>query len=1092
MSSYPKVWLIRLLCCALLLAGGMSVFAQNTPEEDNFLQLLRQELQLQYDSLRQTNCPPYSLTYRVKETTEHHLSANFGNIYDNSTTKTAILTIEIRVGTPESDNYHYLSYKTPYIKQIPLPLDENASLVRKILRNETRKAHQEALIQRIENKIDETLFDAEDEQENFLYIRNNKDAYYEPPILETHWNNDLLKQNLRHCTLPQQLHLTEKSADLLHQTIRRYLVDSKNNYFVENNSSTMLTLRVGDLTIDNVPESIERQYFAYYPHQLPDANVLGLEMSEMETLLSNVLDAEKCDFLHCPVLLSAKASSVLIHNLLGHDLENSTNSWLHYRIDQQIMPESFTLYSDPSAVGSKNHFFGGSYVFDDEGTINQHVIHIAHGEVQRQLLTTRTQQPNAFSSNGHARGNRNLPTARQSNLFLISNKTLTQDQLLNLLREETQRQKQAFALYVEDVEVRCDTQNIINIYPTVCYKIYSNSHNPDEMVRDVLLTGDKQQWLSNLMAAGEDVGSVAIMCHSQQDDLLTNGSAPALLFRSAEVQPLLKTPQPRVKRLLMDKSINSSMTTAEIFQRSAQQEWKTDVELLKIGEETAPYYEEFLMTEARFYTVEASEGGLLFSNEKPVRQFVPRLLLGSNLYNNENMAETETPPTSYPLPLENRSLFADDFRKAADAEYIKVLKQWNLKQILFPTINRSYPERSYAHATQTYDECTFDFPLLSHLEILAQETSATLAKHDFLIRSGVNIYVMMGNTYFWSSEKTTYSRPISIIGVQIFGAVDRDGNEYLDTKTFFLPCTDSLFSSPVIQNELDKLTLHLRKVQQFGEKQNDYYTGPVLLEGEAVGQILVSSLMESSPNLLVHRELLLAHPSHKLSFEGQLDKIITSKKITVTANKTGDEFDKSTFIRHEKTDAEGVETMETEIIRDGELISLMGNRNVTKSTPYSNGFQQLAICNEGCFATKGASRIDFEHKTSVSHKKLKQMLIKEAKKQGCQYAYIIRQVSDANMLNIIDKVSTHDVQVLQCYRVDVRTGKEIPIIDAKMPTPNFYLLENILYVSDKQAAFPVMMQVPGASGTRDFPFAGVPTCIVAPDGLLLKSAFLHP
>ena len=1083
---------MRLLCCALLLASGMSVFAQNTPEEDDFLQLLRQELQLQYDSLRQTNLPPYSLTYRVKETTEHHISANFGNIYDNSTTKKVILTIEIRVGTPESDNYHYLSYKTPYIKQIPLPLDENPSLVKKILRNETRKAYQESLIQRVENRITETLLDAEDEQENFLYMRNDKDAYYEPPILETHWNDDLLKQNLRHCTLSQHLLLTEKSADLLFQMTRKYLVDSENNYFVENNSSTMLTLRVGGLTIDNIPESIERQYFTYFPHQLPDANVLGLEMSEMETLLSNVLDAEKCNLLHCPVLLSAKASSVLIHNLLGHDLENSTNSLLHYKIDQQIMPEEFSLYSDPSAVGSANQFFGGSYVFDDEGTINQHVIHIAHGEVQRQLLSTRTQQPNAFTSNGHARGNLNLPAARQSNLFLKSNKTLTQDQLLNLLREETQRQKQSFALYVEEVDVRCDTQNTITIYPTVCYKIYPNSHNPDEMVRDVLLTGTKQQWLSNLIAAGEEVGNVAIMCHSQQDDLLTNGSAPALLFRSAEVQPLLKTPQPRVKRLLTDKDINSSMTTAEIFQRSAQQEWKTDVELLKIGEETAPYYEDFLMTEARLFTVESSEGGLLYSNEKLVRQFVPRLLLGSNLFNNENLTETVSLPTSYPLPLENRSLFADDFRKAADAEYNKVLKEWHLKQTLFPTIvNRSYPERSYARATQTYDECTFDFPLLSHLEILAQETSATLAKHDFLIRSGVNIFVMMGNVYFWSSEKTTYSRPISIIGVQIYGAVERNGKEFMDTKTFFLPCTDSLFSSQIIQNELDKLTQHLRKVKQVGEELSGFYPGPVLFEGEAVGQLLVASLLESYPNLLAHRESLLIHPSNKLSFEGQLDKIITSKKITVTANKTGDEFDKSIFVRHEKTDAEGVVTMKTEIIRDGELISLMGNRNATISTPHSNGFQQLAIHNEGCFGTRGAFRLDFEHKATVSHKKLKQLLIKEAKNQGCQYAYIIRQAYDDNMRNILDCKSSSYTPLLQCYRVDLRTGEEIPIVDAKIPNPNFHLLQNILYVSDKQEAFPVTMQVPGATGTRDFPFVGVPTCIVAPNGILLKHASIE-
>ena len=1085
---------MRILCYALFLAGGMSVFAQNTPEEDDFLQFLQLELREQYDSLQHADQPPYFMAYRVKETTDYHISANFGNIYDNSSAKTVVLTIEIRVGTPETDNYHYLTHKTPYIKQIPLPLDKSISLVRKLLRNETRKAHQEALIQNVENIFAETLLDADNEQEKFLYIRNDKDYYYEPPILDTHWNEALLMQNLRHCTSTQHYYLTENSAELEYQTTRKYLVNSENSYIVQNSSSTILTLRVGGQTLDNIPELIERQYYTFSPDQIPDTSILGMEMTEMETLLSNVLDAQKCNLSSCPVLLSSKASSVLIHNLLGHDLENPANSLLLHKIDQQVLPKSFTLYSDPSVVGSANQFFGGSYNFDEEGTISQRVIHILHGEVQRQPLATRTQQPNAYISNGHARGNNFFQSARQSNLFLRSDKPLTSNQLFDLLSEETKKQNQPYALYVEEVEVRCDTQNIVSIYPTVCYKIYPNSPKIEEMVRDVLLTGSKQQWLNNLLAAGEDAGNVAIMCHSQHDDLLTGGSAPALLFRNAEVQSQLKTPQPRIVKPLTDNDINSPINTMERFQFSAQKEWKTDVKYLKIGDETAPYYEDFLMTDAKFFTVESSEGSLFYSNEKNVRQLVPRLLLGSNLFNNENLTENDYPPASYPLPYDNRSSFAEMFRKAAETEYYKTLKQWKIKESMSPTTEtRPSPERSSALATQTYYECSYDFPLLNNLELLAQETSATLAKHDFLIHSGVNIYIMMGNAYLWSSEKTSYSRPVSIISIQLYGSVERNGKEFMGSKILFLPCTDSLFSSQLIHNEIDKLILLLQNVNRLGKEANGYFTGPVLIEDEAVGQLLSSALLEQTPNLLTYKEPFLSQQPNKRSFEGQLDKIITSKKITVTANKTGDAYDNSTFVRNEKTDAEGVETMETEIIRDGELIALLGNRNITKSATYSNGFQQLAIHNERCFATKGVSRLDFKHKSTVSHKKLKQLLIKEAKKQGLRYAYIIRQFYDAGMQNIMDKKSSDYVQLLQCYRVDVRTKEEVPIVSTKMPNPNFYQLENILYVSNKQAAFPVMMQVPGASGSRDFPFAGVPTCIVAPDGILLKSAFLcHP
>ena len=1090
MYSSPKDWLLRLLCCALLLAGGMIVFAQNTPEEDDFLQLLRQELRGQSDSLQHSEQQAYFMAYRVKETTEHRMTANFGKIYDKSSAKSIVLTIELRVGNQETDNYHYLTHKNTFVKQIPLPLDGNPDIVRKILRNETRKAYQEAVIQCIENKVTETLLFGEEDYEKFLYMRQDLDGYYEPPVTESDWNEAHIEQTLCHATGLQHSDLREESAVLVYQTSRKYLVNSENSYFVENHSATTLTLRAEGLTPDNIPEHIERQHFVYFPEQLPDMEELRKEMEEMETLLSSVVLAEKCELTHAPVLLSPYASAVLIHNLLGHDLENQDNNWLRNRLWQQVLPESFSVYSDPTLTPIHGVYPGGSYMFDDEGVKGHRVQHVDHG-VFRQFLSTRMQQSNAFKSNGNARGNTLLPSARQSNLVLESDKTLDTDELfmqLNQLNDD-----QDYALFVSEVEIRCDTNDLVSIYPTVCYKIYAQHRKPDEIVRDVILTGTKQQWLNNLVAASYGSNCVTMTCNSQQDDLLTSTTAPMLLFRNAEIRQQPKTPQFRIKRNLTGTGANVPMSTAEVFRFSAQHEWQIDVDQLKVAEETAPYYEEFLMTDARIFTVEASEGSVFYANEKPVRQFVPRLLLGSDRFNNENLTE-ETVPTSYPLPIENHTTFAKDFRDAADAEYREVLKQWKTKQAQRSTPeSHTLPERSYAPATQSDDERTFDYPTMNNLEHFACEASSLLAKHDFLIRSGVNIYIMMGNAYFWNSEKTTYSRPVSIIGMQLYGSVQTSsGEEYMDGKTIFFPNIDSLPTSKSVQNIIELFVSHLREVKRSGNNMADCFSGPVLIEGEAVGQFLVSAQLEGKPNLLAHRESLLFAKTKEQSFENQLDKVITSKKIYVTANKAGDQFDKSAFVRHEKTDAEGVETMETEILRDGELISLMGNRNITQSTSYSNGFQQLAICNEGCFATKGTSRLDFGHKTSVSHKKLKQLLIKEAKKQGCQYAYIIRQFYDAGMQNIMDKKSSDHVLLLQCCRVDVRTGKEIPIFDAKMPTPNFYLLENILYVSDKQTDFPVMMQVPGATGSRDFPFAGVPTCIVAPDGLLLKSAFLHP
>jgi len=1083
---------LRLLCCALFWAGGMAVFAQTKPEDDDFLQLLREELQLQYDSLQHTEHPPYFMAYRVKESTEYSVSAYFGKIYDNSIAKTVFLTIEMRVGTQETDNYHYLTNKNTYVSQIPLPLEDNPVLVRKILQKETRKAYQDAVIRSIENKLATTYFDAEEDIEKFLYMHSDKDGYYEAPVsIESHWNEELWESNLRHCTSNLQ-----SSAELRCLFSRKYLVNSENSYFVQNENSAFLTLRMEFQTAqDHIPECVERQYFGQFPDQLPDASTLRLEMTEMETLLSNVLLAERCDISHCPVLLSPKASSVLMHSLLGHDFEDSDNGWLSDNFLRQVMPESFSVYSNPTVSKVGGFYCAGAYVFDDEGVKSHKVQHIDHGVIQ-QFLSTRMQRSNAFKSNGSARGNCLLPSARQSNLFVESDKTLDKSKLFELLVQEARRQSLEKALYVEEVEVRCDTNGIISLYPTVCYEICANHRKPDEIVRDVVLIGTKWQWLSNLLASGGENICVTITCHNQHDDLLTSCSAPSLLFRDVEVRQRVKEPKP--PRIKKDGSIGTAsstpISTAELFRLSAQSEWEADVNHLKIGDETAPYYEEFLMTDARIFTVETSEGSVFYANEKPVRQLVPKVLLGSDRFNNENLSVTAVPPASYPLPFENRSTFDMDFRKAAETEYNKSLKQWKTKQALVPVESRNNPDRSISLPTQAHDECVFEYPTLNNLEHFAREASAQLAKHDFLSHSGVNIYIMLGNTYFWNSETTTYSRPISVISVQIWGGVERNDKEYMDTKTIFLPSTDSLFSSQTVQNEIDRLVSHLRNVKQLGEEKKGFFSGPVLIEGDAVGQLLVSALLESNHNLLAYREPLMApnplYPFKKQLFEDQLDNIITSKNISVTANKTGDKFDKSTFVRHEKTDAEGVEIQETEIIRKGELITLMGNRNVTKATPYSNGFQQLAIHNEGCFATRGAARIDFEHKKKLPHAKLKQGLIKEAKKQGCRYAFILRQVSDPTMQNVQES-TTYPMDLLQLYRVDVRTGQEVPLIDCIHLPYTIRHLQGILYVSDTQVSFPVMMRVSGATGTRDFPFSGIPTCIVAPKSILLKQLHIE-
>lgn len=1062
------------------------------------MQLLRTELKRNYDSLQKTTYRPYFMAYRVHQTETHHVAANFGHIYDNSSSKTVFLTIELRVGKPETDNYHYLDQQSYSVKQVALPLDENPALVRKILQRETKRVYRESVLQYADNLVNAKLC-GNDSAEVFHFQPMNMDQYYEPPVSDDHWDEADWLTRLRYCTSESSHspNVTKASAEITYQINRNYLVNSENSFTVQNHTEARLNLHIEGITKDNTTEHLDFPYFAWFPERLPDADMMESYFSLMENYMTQeICDAPVMENKDCPVWLSGLAASTLMHNLIGHAMENPDNCLFAGQLHQKVMPEIFSIVSDPL---KETWNFG--YTFDDEGVKSQKMALINHGVLER-FLSTRTQRSGAYAPNGHARGNLRLPSARLSTLFVRVDNSLTEKEWTSLITEELKRQNLEYGIFVANCDMICDTlTNLITIYPTRCYKIYANGDDT-QPVREVCISASPQQWLDNLIAGGPMCEEAAILCHTKGDELSTYCVAPALLFRRLPVQ---HAPKPKADRMIAHLNATQYENDGDpsaLFYQVAQDERDIDENLLKVGELNGPYYQDYLMTDAQIFTVEASEGSIFYANEKHVRKLVPKVLVGSDLFNNENLYEEgKSIPTVYDMSTDDTyESFTRDFRAATEAEYRKAVQDFAIKEaIVEPAERQAVRERSDIIPRQVYGGSgQSSTPTMTNFEHFAREASVELAKHDFLECSGVNIYIMTGEYYFWGSDKVKYSEPVEIIGVQLYGTVKRpDGQAFTDSKTIFLAHTGYLFNLQSIQPDMDDFLTHLEAMHKSGTRMKETYIGPVLVEGDAVGQLLAKMLLEKRPNLLAHREPAIEKygmgDEPTPDFEDCLDKIITSKNISVIANKSADEFGNSPFCRHILTDAEGAEAQEMELIRNGELIALMGNRTITKSTPYSNGFQQIAINQEACFGTRGTARLDFSFKATVPHSKLKSQLLKEAKKQGYTFVYIVRQLYDNTLQNIPSLSDNGGTSVLQLYRVDVRTGKETPVSNGYMDNCNFFLLNQIIAASKENSACPVMVKVPGTSGSRDFPFAGVPTCIVAPDGILMKSAFLyHP
>lgn len=1066
------------------------------------MQLLRTELKRNYDSLQKTIYRPYFMAYRVHQTETHHVAANFGHIYDNSSSKTVFLTIELRVGKPETDNYHYLDQQSYSVKQVALPLDENPALVRKILQRETERVYRESVLQYADNLVNATLH-GNDSAEVYHFQLMDMDQYYEPPVSDDHWDEADWLTRLRYCTSESSHspNVTKASAEVTYQINRNYLVNSENSFTVQNHTEALLNLHIEALTDDNTMEHLNFPFFAPLPEQLPDYEMMQEWFQTDEVLLANIIcEAPVAENVYCPVLLWSTVAATLVHNLVGHALENPVDGLFAGKLQRKVMPEGFSVISDPTLEKFQDFYLIGCYRFDDDGVESQRHLLIDNGILER-FLSTRTQQPQAYAPNGHARGNKGLPSTRQSNLILEVGNPLGDLKLKDFMRAELQRQNLEYGLLVTHADIICDTTTgIITINPTVCYKYYADGKR--QHVRDVRIAAAPQQWLDNLTAGGYFPITSTINCHSRGDDLPTSCTCPDLLFRRL---PVRHAPKPKADRMIAHLNATQYENDGDpsaLFYQVAQDERDIDENLLKVGELNGPYYQDYLMTDAQIFTVEASEGSIFYANEKHVRKLVPKVLVGSDLFNNENLyEEDESVTTVYDMSTDDTyESFTRDFRMATEAEYRKAVQDFAIKEaVVEPSERQAVRERTDIIPRQVYGASgQSSTPTMTNFEHFAREASAELAKHDFLGCSGVNIYIMTGEYYFWGSDKVKYSEPVEIIGVQLYGTVKQpDGQAFTDAKTIFLAHTGSLFNLQSIQLDMDDFLTHLETMHKSGTRMKETYIGPVLVEDDAVGQLLAKMLLEEHPNLLAHKEPAIEKYGMGVEptpdFEDYLDKIITSKNISVIANKSADEFGNSPFCRHILTDAEGAEAQEMELIRNGELIALMGNRTITKSTPYSNGFQQIAINQEAGFGTRGTARLDFSFKATVPHSKLKSQLLKEAKKQGYTFVYIVRQLYDNTLQDIPGLSDNKGTPVLQLYRVDVRTGKETPVSNGYMDNCNFFLLNQIIAASKENSACPVMVKVPGTSGSRDFPFAGVPTCIVAPDGILLKSAFLyHP
>lgn len=625
------------------------------------------------------------------------------------------------------------------------------------------------------------------------------------------------------------------------------------------------------------------------------------------------------------------------------------------------------------------------------------------------------------------------------------------------------------------------------------YRIYADGRT-DEQVHGLAIGSTPAALWASIISCGQNADcniAPPALTHAQPVTCCT----PAVLCYQIELKGNLASAQPVILSPITDSNQpDQDLPFSSIASRVMQDEIQHFFEDSLLIADPKPYNLEILMTDATAYSVRSSMGSIIFSEEKPVRSVCTRVLVGNDNFNNENLASPKL-AKEYSLPLDNHyhnTLQA--LHQSVNDNYHQAIIDYRQKEkIPFdPTITgkNRLKDRSDAYCRSSFEDTPDPDCNISQLQDWANAISATFAQDSAPMRelcnSGVDIYLYQAKAYFTSAQNVQYVKPFQLCDLVLYAeAKAKDGKLLRDEKHLLCRDLNELPDPNIFQDEALRMVERLAFLKK-APKVTEYYDGPVMISGDAVATLFAQTLLEETPSLIADR---MPADKNKDSFnywENLKEKTVMHPSLSVRARYDMDRFDNIPLLGYHEVDAEGVPMAKsTDLIVNGHLENLLSNRTPTNANRFSNGHQQLALENLRLVPTRGASVLELSCRHALNDKALEKELLKEARAAGAKYAYQIvscpRRDTEGANASII------------AYRIKVSNGEKTLVRIGQTEQLSADIWQQVCAVSSAKTAHNILVNSQIKSSIKDCsPFAGIPTSLILPAQILIKSLKIIP
>ena len=561
-----------LAAVAVLIGLGLPAWADDAPERPDVrggvvMQAMRDELARSVEALQMDRLEkPYFLSYRIDDIVSTQAVAHFGALADKSSTRNRVLSIEVRVGSPDLDNTNFMPSRvggSPATRTLTLPLDDDYRELRRQLWLNTDAAYKYAL-ETMAKKRAALKNRSREELPDFVPVEAHSTfADVEPPKPPVEPVAELVRSLSEVFRDFPGVHASQTRAS--HVFTRSYYVNSEGTSFTQARPAVFIEALAKTQADDGTVLQDFEWFHARRWEDLPPLAMLAERVRGMAETLSARRDAAFIDRYSGPVLFEGQAAAELFAQVLAPKLlavrvpvaedarmEGFTATLrnpFQDKIGARVLPRGFSVLDDPTLDSYAGAPLFGGYPIDDDGIPAAPTALIENG-VLKGLLATRNPVAGIAGSTGNRRM---MGVPLPSNLVVATSRGMSDEEVAEefwLLVEERGNDYGVVVRRLANPMAKLDRSDMARTprgeVPvdrlTRAYKVYPDGR--EEAIRKAELSGVSESDFRDIVATSESttnytLGFVPTIAYSLAVTTAQYGAAATQPAMSIAVPDLL-------------------------------------------------------------------------------------------------------------------------------------------------------------------------------------------------------------------------------------------------------------------------------------------------------------------------------------------------------------------------------------------------------------------------------------------------------------------------------------------------------------------------------------------------------------------------